>query len=45
MTSSGRRTFLPITFDRNELDVELVPECSSHQGASTDIKHYLLRSH
>ena len=46
MTSSGRCTFfLPITLDRNELesrDVGLVPQCSSGQGASTDMQHDLL---
>ena len=39
--------FLPITFERNELEteLELVPQCSSPQGASTDMQHDLLRSH
>ena len=45
MTSSGRQRFLPITFDRNELETWGWCQCSSRQGASTDMQHDLLRSH
>ena len=39
MTSSDRRTFFANNF------VGLVPQCSSRQGASTDMQYDLLRSH
>ena len=46
MTSSGRQRFLPMTFDRNELETwGWCKSGSSRQGASIDMQHDLLRSH
>ena len=45
MTSPCHFTFLPITFNRKEIETwENVPKCSSHQDTSADMQHDLLRS-
>ena len=45
MTSSGHHTFWSITFDRKkDRDMGKVPKCSSHQDASSDMQHDLLKS-